>query len=174
MMAVLRRRDTLPLLSARGTGLDGDRPLAATVFGQMRGRLEPRDFTSGTVIPFWVTIILVVIAVIGVTFTGLFWWHSNRRPKARTAEMDEAARALPGPLNQYQIPTLVFQHHEPETHGYFAPVYLNSSDHSDPQLAEQAKIAVRDYMSLDSSADSSIRDVKPPPPVVVNEVRSKA
>jgi hypothetical protein len=132
---------------------------------------------SNSVVPFWVAIILIVVAVVGVSFTGLFWWHSSRRPGARGSSGNDNAEAgarlpasyeRPAPRERYHIPTLVFQHHEPETHGYFAPLYLDPATSGragggghggdgelDPELKEQAKMAVRGYYSDVSDGSSA-------------------
>jgi hypothetical protein len=171
-MAVLRQHDTLPRLSPQGTGL-ADAYRAAKMAADRVGRHARRDFVEGTVIPFWVAIILIVIAVIGVTFTGLFWWHWSRRPKARGPETETTT----GPLDLYRIPTLTFQHHEPELHGYFAPLYLDPSNRVDPQLASDAKTAVREYIASSEPGGNSTTtvtsDIKVPPPVGTMDLNEK-
>jgi len=143
-------------------------------------QLAARAVMVNTIVPFWVTIIIVVIVIIGIAFTSLFWWHSTRRPRAKEAEAREVPglRPRPGRSERYQIPTMVFQHHEPETHGYFAPVYLVSADDVDVEQAAAAKAVVRSYMTTGLEAGTTKTMEKtgsqppprppPPPPAPVN------
>jgi len=64
---------------------------------------------------------------------------------------------------------MVFQHHEPESHGYFAPVYLISADNVDGEQAMAAKAAVRSYMTTGLELESaSLPEKTSSPPAPVN------
>jgi hypothetical protein len=76
-------------------------------------------------IPFYVIIILLVVAVIIGVFATICCWRARKRRAAAAAQAAGSSTAREDGRPRYQIPTLVFQQHEPDTHGFFAPLYLD-------------------------------------------------
>ena len=92
--------------------------------------LVPADNSgqSKPIIPFFVIMIILAVAIIIAVLLTICFWRSLRR--ARDQEPTPPPSPTPGtggepPPPVREIPTLVFQQHEPDTHGYFAPPYLD-------------------------------------------------
>ena len=136
--------------------------------------IAAREDGAVNVFPFWIIIIIVFVAIMIVTFIGICWYHSHRRPRAKVAAAEAETTIEPGPMppgrqqggqisqQTHEIPTLVFQSHEPETHGFFAPLYLNSSTPVNPELEAEAKEALRQYMTITEGGDRPATNVRAP------------
>jgi hypothetical protein len=151
VMEVFRRNEVPQMMWKSGRKADLRRRLHIATRDGLSRIITAREVMAGSVIPFWVAIILVCVAVIGVSFVGIFWWHRSHLPKNREPEttIEPAPRpeAYSNPQQRYEIPTLVFQRHEPESHGFFAPLYLDPPNQTNPQLEEEAKRALRAHLA---------------------------
>ena len=132
------RRTLLPSAASQATS--DYRPLRRTLLDnspsapilKREGSIIHVNNERQPIIPFFVVVILLIFAVLAASFATICCWRS-RKSKAKAASEADANRdslfaSRPGPggggLRQ-EVPTLVFQQHEPDTHGYFAPLYLD-------------------------------------------------